>query len=155
MESARTATGADGADLSRLWREAVAELDGQRGGSLLAGSLFRGDLNAFLTGALADPEHLLVLGLFDGVAVGVASARIERFRWEPVANLELIFVEPNARRVGVAEAMLGEVGRWSASLGAIGVDAVALPGNRGAKSFFEAHGYTARLLIMHRRGGPT
>lgn len=152
MESARAATVDDEEEVSRLWTEAVAELDGQRGGSLLAGTLFRPDLDGFLGRALTDRDRLLVLGLFDGFAVGVASARIERRR-EPVTLLELIYVEPSARRVGVAEAMLDEVTGWSRTLGSVGVDAVALPGNRGAKSFFEAHGYTARLLIMHRPEG--
>lgn len=153
MESARPAIPTDRRELSRLWREAVAELDGQRGGSLLAGTLARGDLDGFLDGALSDPERLVVMGLFDSVPVGVASAYLDTFRREPVATLELIYVEPAARRVGVAEAMLDVVAHWSESRGSVGVDAVALPGNRGAKSFFEAYGYTARLLIMHRPGG--
>ena len=32
-----------------------------------------------------------------------------------------------------------------------GVDATALPGDRLTKNFFESNGFTARLLIMHRR----
>ncbi len=152
MESARPATPADGPELSRLWAQAVAELDGQRGGSLLAGTLSRPDMQGFLDGAFADPDRLLVLGLFAGVTVGLASAGVERRRREPVTAIELIFVEPSARRVGVAEAMLDVVGEWSRTRGSVGVDAPALPGSRSAKSFFEAHGYTARLLIMHRPG---
>ena len=31
----------------------------------------------------------------------------------------------------------------------MGIDATALPGNRATKNFFEAHGFTARLLVMH------
>ena len=31
------------------------------------------------------------------------------------------------------------------------MDGVALPGDRTAKGYFERHGMTARLLVMHRR----
>ena len=34
-------------------------------------------------------------------------------------------------------------------------DAMALPGHRATKNFFEAHGFTARALVMHRRLDPT
>lgn len=150
METARPASPADLVDLARLWNRAVSELDGQRGGWLLAGSLERRDLDGFLTAAISDPQRLVVLGFIDGVPVGVASSVVDRMRREPVANLELIFVEPRARQVGVAEAMLDVVTAWAGSMGVVGIDAPALPGNRSAKSFFEIHGFQARLLVMHR-----
>lgn len=139
-------------DLAQLWNRAVSELDGQRGGWLLAGSLDRPDLEGFLNDALLDPQRLLVVGCIDAVPVGVASGVIDRLRREPVAHLELIFVEPRARQVGVAEAMLEVVTTWAGSMGVVGIDAPALPGNRSAKSFFEVQGFQARLLIMHRPG---
>lgn len=152
VETARPANPADVVDLVRLWDQAVSELDGQRGGWLLAGSLDRPDLEGFLTGAISDPQRLLVLGFIDAVPVGVASTFVDRLRREPVANLELIFVEASARQVGVAEAMLEVVTAWAGSIGVVGIDAPALPGNRSAKSFFEVHGFQARLLVMHRPG---
>lgn len=158
METARSATPADCETLAALWERAVAELDGQRGGVLLAGSLFRSDLDGFLAAASADPERLLVLGFIDGVPMGLASAFVQRQRREPVATLELIYTDPSARQVGVAEAMLEVVADWSSTHEVVGVDAPALPGNRAAKSFFETHGFQARLLVMYRPnrvgGGP-
>lgn len=153
MESARPATPGDLDDLRRMWELAVAEIDGPRGGSLLAGALARPDLDRFLTEALSDPDRLLVLGFIDDVPVGLGSAYVERDRREPLTNLELIYTEPEARQVGVGEAMLELVADWSASRGAAGLDAPALPGNRSAKSFFETQGFQARLLVMHRPGG--
>jgi GNAT superfamily N-acetyltransferase len=150
VETARPATAEDLADLERLWNDAVAELDGQRGGFLLAGSLYRPDPAHFLAGALADPDRLMVVGFIDGAPVGVASLVADRRRREPLGRLEVIFVEPSARQVGVAEAMLevalDQCDRW----GVTGLDAPALPGNRSAKSFFERQGMQARLLVMHR-----
>ncbi len=150
MESARPATGADLEQLIRLWEEAVAELSGQRGGGALAGTLTRKDLPGFLRGALDDPERLLVLGHYAGSPVGLASAWPDRARLEPVGQLELIYVEPTARQVGVAEAMLALVTDRCRAWGMTGLDAPALPGNRSAKSFFERNGMQARLLVMHR-----
>lgn len=151
MESARPATPDDLGQLRRLWDDAVAELDGQRGGSPLAGTLTRIDLDGWLAAALADPERLLVLGLVDDQAVGVASLWAERDRPDPLGQLELVFVEPEFRQIGVAEAMLDLALEQCRAWGMTGLDAPALPGNRNAKSFFEVHGFQARLLIMHRR----
>ena len=39
---------------------------------------------------------------------------------------------------------------WMAEQGCAGVDGTALPGDRGAKSFYESAGFKARLLTMHR-----
>lgn len=150
METARPAIRKDLDVLARLWRDAVAELDGQRGGSALAGELHRPDLPGFLAAALEDAERLLVVGLIDGVEVGLASLRTDRHRREPLGVLELIFVEPSARQVGVAAAMLEVVETRCREWGMAGLDAPALPGNRNAKSFFEVNGLQARLLIMHR-----
>ncbi len=150
MESARPATGADLEELVRLWDQAVGELAGQRGGGALAGTLTRRDLPAFLRAALDDPDRLLILGHYDGSPVGLASAWADRDRVNPVGQLELIYVEPTARQVGVAEAMLALVTDRCRGWGMTGLDAPALPGNRSAKSFFESNGMQARLLVMHR-----
>ena len=150
METARPAAEGDLADLAVLWRHAVEELDGQRGGWALAGSLHRSDLAQFLRAALDDPDRLLAVGLIDDVPVGVASLRADRDRPEPLGWLELVYVEPNARQVGVAEVMLALVTARCREWGMAGLDAPALPGNRTAKSFFETQGMQARLLIMHR-----
>ena len=50
----------------------------------------------------------------------------------------------------VGRAMAESLMSWCRSQGCSGVDASALPGSRAVKSFFEANGFTARLLVMHR-----
>jgi GNAT superfamily N-acetyltransferase len=153
VETARASRVADLDDLVPLWEAAVDELDGQRGGFLLAGSLTRSDIRDYLKSALEDPDRLVVAGFLDGVVMGVASAYAERHRREPVGVLEIIYVEPAARQVGVAEAMVELVLAWCRDHHLAGLDAPALPGNRAAKSFFEDHGFQARLLVMHRPAG--
>jgi GNAT superfamily N-acetyltransferase len=66
-----------------------------------------------------------------------------------------VFVEEGARGVGLGEAILEDLVAWFADRGCVGVDAPALPGHRQAKNFFEAHGFVARLLVMHHPTAPT
>ena len=155
MERAREATAADLPGLVEYWRKAVADLDGQRGGALLAGSLISpGALEDDLRAALADDDRLLVVGATHGADVGLASAYVDRMRREPIGVVDIVFVEPSVRQVGVGEAMLDLVVAWCEARGCVGVDAPALPGNRAAKAFFEGHGFVARLLVMHHPIGP-
>ncbi len=65
-----------------------------------------------------------------------------------------LFVEPEAREVGVGEVLAGALVEHCRSLGCLGVDAAALPGHRAAKNFFETHGFTARALTMHKHLDP-
>lgn len=128
----------------------MAELDGQRGGWALAGRLYRADLPGFLNSAIDHPDRLIIAGTDGPTAVGVASLRAVRRRREPIGELELLYVEPEHRRGGVARAMLDLAVATCEEWGMYGIDAPALPGNRPAKSFFETAGMQARLLIMHR-----
>ena len=149
MESARAATADDLDFIAAQWGQAVADLDGQRGGALLAGSLFREDPKRYLRSAFDDPDRFLVVGLLGDVPVGFAAVVCDRERREPVGVVEIIYVEPAARQVGVAESIVTVVMNWSSTRGCVGVDAPALPGSRTAKAFFEDNGFVARLLVMH------
>ena len=150
MESARPASAEDFDFIAEQWERAVAELDGQRGGALLAGSLFRENPKGSLLAAFHDPDRFLAIGTLEGVPVGFASVFCDRDRREPVGVIEIIYVEPPARQVGVAESIVKLVMDWSADHGCVGVDAPALPGSRSAKAFFEDNGFVARLLVMHQ-----
>jgi GNAT superfamily N-acetyltransferase len=149
MEHARPATAADIDALSRLWQGAVDELDGQRGGDRLADVLTRTDVADYLTQALDDPDRLIVVGMIDDIQLGLASVVCDPSRRAVVGNLELLYVDPAARQIGVAELMLEVVIAWCKRAGCVGIDAPALPGNRAAKTFFEGKGFLARLLLMH------
>jgi len=153
LETARLANGSELDALVALWERAVGELDGQRGGALLAGGLARSDVREFLAASVAEQDRAVVIGLIDDVAVGIATAFAQPGRRERIGALEVIYVDPSARQVGVAEAMLSTVLDWCRERGLVGLDAPALPGNRAAKAFFEGHGFLARLLVMHRPVG--
>ncbi|MHB1535122.1 MAG: GNAT family N-acetyltransferase [Acidimicrobiales bacterium] len=156
MESARLATARDLPRVDDLWRQAVEELDHQRGGPLLVASLLAYDsagplpTQSWLRDAMTMPDRRLVVGLLDQVVVGFAAAHIDRHGREPIATVDMLHVEGPARQVGVGEAVMELVVSWAETAGVGGIDAPALPGSRPAKAFFETHGFTARLLVMHR-----
>jgi GNAT superfamily N-acetyltransferase len=62
-----------------------------------------------------------------------------------------LFVEPDAREVGIGEAIAEQLVAFCVERQCVGIDAVALPGHRAAKNFFEEQHFTARMLTMHRR----
>ena len=39
---------------------------------------------------------------------------------------------------------------WCRERGCIGIDGLALPGNRETKNFFETFGLVARAIVVHR-----
>ena len=147
MHSARRATPADAASLLELEAAARRSVAAQRGGPLLLAH----DVRAFDPGDFADSDRLVVLGTIDGVPVGYAVVATSPLDGEAsLAVLEALFVDPEAREVAVGEAMMELVLEWCTARRVIGLDAVALPGDRATKNFFERFGLTARAIIVHR-----
>jgi ribosomal protein S18 acetylase RimI-like enzyme len=98
-----------------------------------------------------DDAHLIV-GTVDSVVVGFAAVRLERLHTgEVLGVITDLFVEPDAREVGVGEALALDLLAFCESNGCVGIDAFSLPGHRAAKNFFEDSGFTARAIVMHRR----
>lgn len=154
MEAARLATPADLGDLVRLSRQAIAELGAQeRGGVVFAAREARPEpVDEGLARALEEEDCVVVVGTVDEVAVGMASGRVEHLRdGRAHGVLDDLYVDPEARGIGVGEAMMNELLGWFGKQGCSGVDAFALPGMRATKNFFEECGFTARLLVMYHR----
>lgn len=157
MESIRLATADDLARIAELSGLAVEELKAQRGGELWSRREARrrpveASLADMALPAGAEVVRTIVLaGALDEVVVGYAIARLEEL---PDASLlaviDDIYVEPEARGVGVGEALMERLLEWAADEGCVGLDAIVLPGNRAAKNFFERYGLTARAILVHR-----
>ena len=101
-------------------------------------------------------EHGLVLvGTVLGVPVGVVVARHEVVSDKRLALIEVLYTEPEARGVGVGRRLIQAVELWARATGCIGIESMALPGDRDTKNFFEAAGLIARAIVVHRSFEPT
>jgi GNAT superfamily N-acetyltransferase len=62
-----------------------------------------------------------------------------------------MYVVPDAREVGVGDALVAAVRATASERGCAWLDALALPGDRALKNLYERNGLTARLLIASTR----
>lgn len=151
MESARPATVDDAPRLAALHDLAIAEVSPARGGELLAVRSARERPQEELAAAIEDPGHLVVAGEIDGWIAGYCAVRAEVLRdGSTLGVIDDLYVEADARQVGVGEAMVDAVLEWCNEMRCRGIDAVALPGDRHTKNFFETFGFTARAIVVHR-----
>lgn len=151
-EAARPATEHDIARMAELARQAIAELEPTRGGVVWAAREARREpIEQGLASAVSDDGARVVVGSIDDVVVGYGVVRVETMAGGGTLGVVTdIFVEPGARGVGVGEEMMRDMVEWCSQRACIGIDAMALPGHRAAKNFFEEFGFTARQIVMHR-----
>ena len=128
-----------------------SELTPMRGGRIWAVREARSGPPAEAYGALlADARTCVVVGTLDDVVVGFGVASVEPLSdGGKLGVVSDLFVDEDARAVGVGEAMLEALVAYCTREGCVGVDAFALPGHRAAKNFFEESGFTARAIVMH------
>ena len=69
----------------------------------------------------------------------------------PHASVRSLYVEEEARSVGVGELIMNTLLKWATERKAAAIDAVALPGDRQTKNFFETHGLVARAITVQRK----
>jgi GNAT superfamily N-acetyltransferase len=146
MEAARPAGAADRERIAELRAELFAELSAYRGGALW--------VRERMSAARAD-ESAAFVGTLDDAVVAYGIVEVVELRdGGRIGSVTELYVEPDAREVGVGETLVGVVLDWCREHGCEGVDATALPGHRAAKNFFEEHGFVSRSLTMHRALGP-
>lgn len=151
MEAARPATEADIPALADLARAGITELAPMRGGAVwMAQEARREPVESTFAEQLGREDYRVLVGTIDGVAVGYAVGRLARLADGSLLGVvDDIFVDIEARGVGLGEAMMADLVDWCRSCGCFGMDAMALPGHRLTKNFFEESGFTARKIVMH------
>jgi ribosomal protein S18 acetylase RimI-like enzyme len=151
VEGVRTATPEDLPAIVALDDAMRAELGPMRGGPIWAVREARaGPADAAYGALLTDPAACVVVGTLDDVVVGFGVVAIETLHdGRKLGVVTELFVDPEARAVGVGETMLEALVTFCSREGCVGVDAFALPGHRAAKNFFEESGFTARAIVMH------
>jgi ribosomal protein S18 acetylase RimI-like enzyme len=152
MEGSRPATVEDLPRIAELAELARDELVPMKGGALWSAREAVAEPFEDAYGTLIDRDDaLVVVGTVDEMIVGFGVVALERLRTgETLGVISDIFVEPGARAVGVGEAMADDLVAFCVTRGCTGIDALALPGHRTTKNFFEGSGFTARALVMHR-----
>jgi len=151
VEESRPATPDDLGRVEELSRAMRGELGPMRGGALWrereAWPEPLGDTYAAL---LARQDALVVVGTIDGVVLGFGAVVVEELRdGRRLGVISDLYVELLAREVGIGDALAADLLEFCRARGCMGVDAVALPGHRATKNFFEGHGFAARALTMH------
>lgn len=152
MEGARPARASELPHVVTLARELRSELGRIRGGERWQRREARAEpLEAVFAELLERDDATVLAGTIDDTLVGYASVEIEELRdGTRLGRVDELYVEPDARGVGVGERLVDAAVAYCVENGCDGVDASALPGHREAKNFFESAGFTARALIMHR-----
>ena len=152
MEGTRLATIAVLPILEGFAALAVAEQAENRGGWVWSRRETRNPpFRASLESSFHNPDEEIWVGQIDEVPVGYAAAGVTLLRTgELLGTISDIWVEPEAREVGVGEALVETVITWCTTRKCVGIDSIALPGNRATKNFFETFGFKARLLTVHR-----
>src|SRR5688500_5292052 len=152
IEAARTASSDDLPRIAELARAAITELRASRGGEVWARREARREpVEASLAADLDNADAIVLAGAIDDAVIGYAVAVVETLAdGTELARLTDVYVEPEARGVGVGELLLDEVVAWATERHCVGIDSLALPGDRATKNFFEAFGLVARAIVVHR-----
>jgi len=154
--TARAAAASDLPALLDLYAELETEMVGLKPIWAWTDGLAR-PIRESLQSAIDREDSGVVVGELDGVPFGflvwVHRSLLPQAGDTRLAAIDLIFTHPEARRVGVGEAMIGEFLAGADAAGITLFDAVAPPGHRDAKNFFESNGFKARRIVMHRSDG--
>jgi GNAT superfamily N-acetyltransferase len=152
MEGSRPASAEDLPRIAELAELARDELVPMKGGALWSAREAVAEPFEDAYGALIDRDDaLVVVGTVDETIIGFGVLTLERLRTgETLGVISDLFVEPGARGIGVGEEMADDLVAFCEKRGCTGIDALALPGHRTTKNFFEESGFTARALVMHR-----
>ena len=147
IEAVRTASSSDLAFLASCEAAMADELTPMRGGSLWR----RHDARTIpLADVVAAADATVLIGTIDDAVVASAVMCVEALHdGASLAVISDLFVDPDARSVGIGDALVAALIDDARRRGCIGIDATALPGHRSAKNFFEGQGFVARSLTMH------
>jgi ribosomal protein S18 acetylase RimI-like enzyme len=150
----RDATRDDITDLAALYERLEDEMTALRPAWRLVDAL-PAPADDAIAARIDDPAWASYVADLDGVPVGFLFSRDEELLpqadGQRMGSIRLIYTDVDAREVGVGEALIGRFLEDARARGVTLFDAHVSPGHRLAKNFFEANGFTARSIVMHRR----
>ena len=102
-------------------------------------------LSEILSAQIRSRMLRLLVAEHEGACVGFLSAGISRidrkFKGGLIGVIHDIFVEPSARKLGAASALLEKAECWMREAGAKAVKCDIVVGNEGGHRFWASHGY--------------
>ena len=98
--------------------------------------------------AIASDTNVVLVALSSMSIVGYAKGDIDDKG--AICLVSHVFVDPQARQLGIGAGLVGEIARVAKAKGCQTLDAVALPGDRKMKNLYERIGMPARLLIASK-----
>ena len=151
-EEARPARLDDIPRVAELAGQLTRDVGDQRGGDLWRTREARAEpFDAAYATLLEDDDVLVVVGTYGDTILGFGVVAIEALRdGRHLGVITDLYVEPDARTVGLGEAIAAMLIEFAVARDVVGIDAFALPGDRHTKNFFEGHGFAARGLLMHK-----
>jgi len=149
---ARRATDQDLSELERLHGLAREHVGALRGGEVFLGREVRPHpTTESLREDLEAKDRIVLLGCLGDAPVGLAIAGIEDLHdGTRLAQVTELFVEPEARDVGVGAVLMRALIDWATGEGCDGIGSTVLPGDRASKNFFESFGLVARAIAVHK-----
>lgn len=139
---------ADDAEISDLASAAVLSVEGRRGGGEYL-ELFHhleGLHGQELTELLATSQREVLVGLLDGHLFAACVLRHDA----AVLTVEALYVDPEAREVGLGAALMKAAQQRAEDLQCERFEALALPGDRHMKQRAESEAMKARLLVLSK-----
>lgn len=138
--------------IAAMNRAAIAELRPHRGGEIWSQWEARPEpLEAGLAALAADTSASVMVGTIDDTVVGYAAIMVQSLHdGRRIGHLTDLYVLPEARGVGVGETVMERLTEWCRDHDCVGIESIALPGDRETKNFFETFGLVARALRVHR-----
>lgn len=152
VPSVRPAEERDLGELVRLHGLARRHVAAERGGAILLGREVRPEpVEESLLDDVRSDDRIVIIGSLGSAPVGLAVAELVALHdGSLVAHISELFVEPEARGVGVGNALMQHLAAWADERDCDGIGSTVLPGDRASKNFFEAHGLVARAIVVHR-----
>jgi ribosomal protein S18 acetylase RimI-like enzyme len=116
------------------------QLDRHRQLSAQESSLYRG----FIPEVTIAPSHVWVGGWGATIFGSLWASEISPSRW----HISLVFVEPDAREMGIGDALVQHALNHIAHVHGTWISAYAQPGDRSLKNLFERHGLVAQTITV-------
>ncbi len=151
-EGARLANEYDFLEFNNLFTSGRREIEDRKGSELWVKLESLGNsASEIFKEYLSNERKALIVGEYCDYPLGFMLVEIVNINQEKAANIQEVFVDMEARDVGLGEVIMDHAIEWSRSKGASVLLGRAFPGDRATKNYFERFHITARLIEVSKK----